>query len=71
MSSRLLKRVERMLADPLEVVPTRYGRMVACEELQDHKYIVVIFEEAGEDLTVITAVKVDREGARRYGFARV
>jgi hypothetical protein len=63
--------VESALARPLEVVQTRYGRKAACKRQPGGKYLVVVFEEAGEDFIVVTAVKVDRNRVGRYGFARV
>ena len=63
--------VEETLASPLEVVPTRYGRSAACIEQGSGKYLVVIFEGPPEDFIVVTAIKVDKGRARRYGFTRV
>jgi hypothetical protein len=35
------------------------------------KFIMVVFEVSGEDFMVVTALKIDGDRARRYGFARV
>jgi len=63
--------VEEVLARPLEVVSTRYERSAACMRSASGKYLVVIFEGPQEDFIVVTAVKVDKDRARRYGFTRV
>jgi len=55
---------------PLETVQTRYGRTAACAKAEE-KYIVVVLEQGAGDLIVATALKVDKERARRYGFNRV
>jgi hypothetical protein len=63
--------IEEALARPLEVVPTRYERRATCTQLDNGKYLIVVFEGAHEDFLVVTAMKVDRGRARRYGFTRV
>ncbi len=63
--------VEEVLARPQEVILTRNGRKAAYRRIQGSRYIVVIFEQKGEDFIVVTAVKVNRNGAKRYGFTRV
>ncbi len=63
--------VEDTLAHPFEFVQARYGRKAACRRLSSRKYLVVVFEDEGEGFIVITAVKVDKDRARRFGFTRV
>jgi Domain of unknown function (DUF4258) len=63
--------VEETLARPLEVVPTRYARSAACTMREHGRCLVVIFERSQEDFLVVTALKVDRDRARRFGFTRV
>ena len=63
--------VKGALEHPLEVIQIRYGRKAACGRLPRGKYVVVIFEEAEQDFIVVTAVEVDRNRVRRYGFTRV
>jgi hypothetical protein len=63
--------VGETLARPLEVVPTRYGRSAACTVQEGGRCLVVIFERSQEDFLVVTALKVDRDRARRLGFTRV
>ena len=53
------------------VVQTRYGRRVACKRLVGRKYVVVVFEEDREDFIVVTALKVNKDRLRKYGFTRV
>jgi len=63
--------VEETLARPLEVIPTKYERRAACAQLDSGRYLIVVFEGTREDFLVVTAMKVDRGRARRYGFTRV
>lgn len=63
--------VERTLKEPLEVIGARYGRFAACMKLRQNALLVVVYEKGGEDFLVVTAVKVNREGAKRFGFTRV
>lgn len=63
--------VEETLARPLEVRETRYERKAACRRIGGDDYLVVIFEDSAEDLIVVTALKVDRERVKKYGFTRV
>jgi Domain of unknown function (DUF4258) len=63
--------VEEALARPLETVQTRYGRSAACALRESGRCLVVIFERSQEDFLVITALKVDQDRARRFGFTRV
>ncbi len=63
--------VEAALTSPLELISTRYGRNAACGRLAGRKFIIVICEPDREDFIVVTAVKVTKERAKRYGFTRV
>ena len=63
--------VEETLARPLEIVPTKYGRSAVCNPQEDGRLLVVIFERSQEDFLVVTALKVDEDRARRFGFTRV
>jgi hypothetical protein len=63
--------VEQTLAHPLEIVETRYGRKAACRRVDSGYCLVVIFEGMAEELIVVTALKVNTERVRRYGFTRV
>lgn len=65
-----VREVEEALSSPLEVIQTRYGRRAACKRLSSGKFVVVVFEVEG-DFIVVTAVKVNKNRARRYGFSRV
>ena len=74
--SRMLERsiseaeFKAAIEDPLETVETRYGRTAVCAGSAG-KYLVVILEKASGELIVVTALKVDKARARRYGFSRV
>ena len=63
--------VEKTLGNPFEVVPVRYRRSAACSRLSNRRYLVVIYERIEEDFIVVTALKVNRQGAIKYGFTRV
>lgn len=63
--------VVNAVRNPLELVPARYGRHAVYGLLPDEKLLVVIYEREGEDFIVVTAVKTNREGAKRYGFTRI
>jgi hypothetical protein len=63
--------VEDTLAHPLEVRDTKHGRKAACGGRLDGGYTIVIFEADHEDLIVITAMKINSDGAKRYGFAGI
>ena len=63
--------VKGTLEHPLELIQIRYGRKAACGRLSGGKYVIVIFEEAEQDFIVVTAVEMDRNRVRRYGFTRV
>jgi plasmid stabilization system protein ParE len=69
--SILAKDVESTIRDPLELAPVRYGRQAACRLLPHGRFLVVFYEQEEEDFIVVTAVKTDKEGARRYGFIGV
>lgn len=73
MAERLIAKVEveKALRSPLEVVPVRYGRSAALNRLSRRAFLVVIYERGQEDFIVVTAVKVNKAGAKRYGFTRV
>ena len=62
--------VEAAMEDPLDTVETRYGREAVCASSAG-KYLVVVLEKTSGELIVVTALKVDKERARRYGFNRV
>jgi uncharacterized DUF497 family protein len=63
--------VKLTLDSPTEVMMVRHGRRAACRHFPECQYVVVIFEAAEEELIVVTAVKVDEERVRRYGFSGV
>lgn len=69
--SILAKDVESTIRKPLELVPVRYGRYAVAGSLPTGKFLVVVYGQEEEDFIVITAVKANKEGARRYGFTRV
>ena len=74
--SRMLERsisepeVQAAVDSPLETIKTRHGRTAVCAGSAG-KYLVVVLEKSGGELIVVTALKVDKERARRYGFDRV
>ena len=59
------------LSSPLEVIRGHHGRELFTRHDSVCRYIVAVVERAGEALIVITALRVDRERALRYGFTRV
>jgi hypothetical protein len=63
--------VEEAIARPLDVRDTRQGRKAAFGSRLDGGFTIVIFEESDEGLIVITALKTDNEGAKRYGFTGI
>jgi len=66
------REAEGILDDPIEVIETRYARHAALgRPSKGDKFIVVVFEGSGEDFIVVTALKIDGERAKRYGFTRV
>jgi len=69
--SILARHVESVIRRPLELAPVRYGRHAVCGLLPSGKFLVVIYEQEEEDFIVVTAVKTNKEGARRYGFTGV
>jgi hypothetical protein len=73
MSERSIAEAEvgDVLAQPLEVIGLKYSRKAACKQGASGKYTVVIFEDLDEGFLVVTAVKVDKNRAKRYGFTRV
>lgn len=58
------------ISNPTQVIPVRYGRRAAFRRL-GRGFLVVTYEEREEDFIVVTAVKVNKERVRRYGFTRV
>src|SRR5579872_2129403 len=62
--------VQAAVDGPLETIQTRHGRTAVCAR-SSGKYLVVVLEKSGGELIVVTALKVDKERARRYGFDRV
>lgn len=63
--------VEAAIRNPLEVIPARYSRNAVSSLLPDGRFLVVIYEREEEDFIVVTAVKTNKEGARRVGFTRI
>ena len=63
--------VEEAIARPLDVRYTKQGRRAACGSRLDGGFTIVIFEDNDEGLIVITALRTDNEGAKRYGFTRI
>ncbi|HXW94083.1 MAG TPA: DUF4258 domain-containing protein [Nitrososphaerales archaeon] len=63
--------VEIAIRNILDLVQVRYGRFAVCGLLPSGKFVVVVYEKEEEDFIVITAVKTNREGARRYGFSGI
>ena len=63
--------VETAIKEPFELIGARYGRFAACLKLQRSGFLIVVYEREDEDFLVVTAVKVNREGAKRFGFTRV
>jgi hypothetical protein len=63
--------VETAIRNPVQIVEARYGRLAAGIRLGSRRFLVVVYERRKEDFIVITAVKVNEEGARRFGFTRV
>ena len=65
------KDIETAIGSPLEVIPVRYGRHAVYNLLPGERFLVVIYEQEEEDFIVVTAVKTNKEGARRVGFTRI
>ena len=64
--------VEGVLHNPIEVIETKYARRAALGRLSTGgKFVLVVFEVSGEGFIVVTAIKIDGDRARRYGFTRV
>nr|WP_276977047.1 DUF4258 domain-containing protein [Ferrimicrobium acidiphilum] len=63
--------IEVAIGNPLEVIPAKYGRHAVSSLLPDGKFLVIIYEQEEEDFIVVTAVKTNKEGARRVGFTRI
>jgi hypothetical protein len=59
------------LAQLLEIVETRYGSKAACRRVDSDHCLVVIFEGVAEESIVVTALRVNAERVRKYGFTRV
>ena len=69
--SILVRDIESAIRNPLDLVQVRYGRLAVCGLLPGGKFVVVVYEKEEEDFIVVTAVKTNREGARRYGFTGI
>ena len=69
--SILREDVETAIRNPLELVLARHGRRAVCSLLPGGKILVAIYEQEEEGFIVVTAVKTNREGARRVGFTRI
>ncbi len=59
--------VGEAIVRPLEARYTKQGRKASCASRLDGSFTIVIIEESDEGLIVITALKADNEGAKRYG----
>lgn len=59
------------LALSTETKEMRKARQGAFRHLGGDSYLVVIFERHDEDFIIVTALKVDRNRLKKYGFARV
>ncbi len=62
--------VEIVLSSPIETVEVRFSRLAAFGKVNG-RYLVVIYQTRGEELEVITAFWIDKEGLRRFGFTRI
>ena len=65
-----LSQVELVIREPLEIIDVKFGRKAAFRQLGE-KYLVAVYEEQNDEIVVVTALKVDKERLRRYGFSRV
>ena len=65
-----LSQVELVIREPLEIIDVKFGRRAAFRQLGE-KYLVAVYEEQNDEIVVVTALKVDKERLRRYGFSRV
>jgi hypothetical protein len=63
--------VEEALERPLQVMDTKHGRRAAIRTRPDGGYTIVIFEGNHENLIVVTAMKTNSDGAKRFGFTRI
>jgi hypothetical protein len=63
--------VEETLEHPLQVRDSKHGRRAAVRSRPDGGFTVVVFEENPEGLIVVTAMKTNSDGAKRYGFTGI
>lgn len=53
-----------------ETVNVKFGRKASYKRFEND-YVVVIYEESVDKITVVTMMKVNKERLERYGFSRV
>jgi hypothetical protein len=63
--------VEVTIRNPRETVLVKYGRLAALSPLRRGRHLVVVYEQEDQDFILITAVKVNKRGAGKYGFTRI
>ena len=63
--------VEDTMARPSSVKETKHGRLALVKECAGGAYTVAIIEADDEGLIVVTVLKTNAEGARRYGFTGI
>lgn len=56
--------------DAEETINVKFGRR-ACYKKFGKDYVVVIYEESVDKITVVTILKVNKERLERYGFSRI
>ena len=65
-----IEQVEETVQNPEGTIEVKHGRKASYRRYGS-KFVVVIYEEEGENVLVITALKVDERRLRRYGFGGV
>jgi len=66
-----IQEVKLTVEEPIETIHAKYGRKVSCKHFIPCRYLVVVYESLNEGLIVVTALKINRERALKYGFTRI
>lgn len=66
-----MEEVKLTVREPIETIHAKHGRKISSKHFVPCRYLVVVYENLNEDLIAVTALKVGRERALKYGFTRV
>jgi hypothetical protein len=62
--------IEQVLTSPVETIEVRFSRRASFGNVNGRR-LLVVYQISGDLIEVITALWINEEGLRRYGFTRI